>query len=160
MISGIAVIVLYAALIALVIYLIIALRRIVSAFNNINGAVISMEQKVDLIATKAEPLIENSLVISGDLKDISSNFKIQSERISGIVDSVKDTTDSIIDFEQKVQKEVETNVFDSLNMIASVSRGVKTFWEALSGSYRSNGKNSKSKRLRSESPVESEEDLC
>ncbi len=156
LIQSIAVIALYIALIALVVYLIVALRRIVSAVNNINGAVDKMEKTVDNFVTKTEPLIENSLLITNDIKDISGMLKQQTAKVEGIVDSVKDTTDSIIEFEQKVQKEVETNVFDTLNMIAAVSRGLKTFLSALKGS--GNGSVSKS-RLRSRSSVEKDEDL-
>lgn len=156
LIQSIALIALYAALIALVIYLIIAIRRIVSAVDNINGAVDKMEKTVDHFVTRTEPLIENSLVITGDFKDISGMLKQQTAKVEGIVDSVKDTTDSIIEFEQKVQKEVETNVFDTLNMIAAVSRGLKTFLGVLKGT--GNGSVSKS-RLRSRTSVEKDEDL-
>lgn len=133
-ISGIAVVALYVTLIALVIYLIRAIKRIVSAIDNINSTIDNIESKVDHITTKTEPLIENSLLITNDIKEISSNLKIQSAKINGIVDTVKDTTDSIVDFEQKVQREVETNVFDALNMVSAVSKGIKSFLNVLSGS--------------------------
>lgn len=152
-ISGIAVIALYVALIALVIYLIRALKRIVSAIDNINSTIDNIESKVDHITTKTEPLIENSLLITNDIKEISSNLKIQSAKINGIVDTVKDTTDSIVEFEQKVQKEVETNVFDALNMVNAVSKGIRQFLNVLSGSK--NGLYSR-KNIRE---YESEEDL-
>ncbi|MFI5211333.1 MAG: DUF948 domain-containing protein [Ignavibacteria bacterium] len=158
LISGIIVVVLYSALIALVIYLIIAIKRIVSAVDNINSTIDNMEKKVDHIATKAEPLIDNSLIISNDLKEISSSLRIQTAKVEGIVDSVRDTTDSIIEFEQKVQKEVETNVFDTLNMIAALSKGVRTFFSAIKGTGSGNGSHSKN-RIRSVSAKVSEEDL-
>lgn len=157
LVSGIALIALFIALIALVIYLIIALKRIVGAIDNINGAIDNIEKKIDHITTKAEPLIDNSLLISNDIKEISENLKIQSQRVTGIVDSVKDTTDSIIEFEQKVQKDVESNVFDALNMVSAVTRGVKTFIGAFSGSHH-NGSSKKSKS-HSGSSYDSEEDL-
>ncbi len=142
-ISGIAVIALYVALIALVIYLIRAIKRIVSAVDNINSAIDNIESKVDNITTKTEPLIENSLLISNDIKEISSNLKIQSAKINGIVDTVKDTTDSMVNFEQKVQKEVETNVFDALNMVNAVSKGIKSFLSVITGSRNGSYKNKK-----------------
>src|SRR4030095_5838636 len=153
LISSIAVIALYVALIALVIYLIRALKHITGAIDNINGAIDSIQERVDNIATKAEPLIENSMIISNDIKEISGSLKKQAAKVDNIVDSVKDTTDSIIEFEQKVQKEVEDNVFDTLNMIAAVSRGIKTFIGTLSGS-----KNGSHRKVRSHS-FDSEEDL-
>ncbi len=159
LISGIVVIVLYAALIALVIYLIIALKRIVGAIENINQTVDKMEQKIDHIAAKAEPLIDNSLIISKDISEITGNIKTQIVKVEGIVDSVKDTTDSIIDFEQKVQKEVETNVFDTLNMIASLSKGIKTFLGALSGSKNGSPRKMRSRSSYKSSGSDSEEDL-
>lgn len=133
LIQSITLIVLYVALIALVIYLIIALKRIVSAIDNINATIDNIEKKVDHITTKTEPLIENSLLITNDIKDVTANLKIQSAKINGIVDTVKDTTDSIVDFEQKVQREVETNVFDALNMVTAVSKGIKSFLNVLTG---------------------------
>jgi uncharacterized protein YoxC len=142
-ISGIAVIALYIALIALVIYLIRAIKRIVSAVDNINSAIDNIESKVDHISTKTEPLIDNSLLISNDIKEISANLKIQAAKVNGIVDSVKDTTDSIVNFEQKVQKEVETNVFDALNMVNAVSKGIKSFLNVISSSR--NGSSSRKK---------------
>ncbi|MBZ0203939.1 MAG: DUF948 domain-containing protein [Ignavibacteria bacterium] len=154
LVSGITAIALYIALIALVIFLIIAIKRIVGAIDNINRAIDNIEKKVDHITSKAEPLIDNTFLISNDIKEISANLSIQSLKINGIVDSVKDTTDSIIDFEQKVQKEVETNVFDTLNMVTAVSRGIKTFIGVLSGSK--NGSAGK-KKIRSNSSLE--EDL-
>jgi uncharacterized protein YoxC len=160
LISGIAVIALYAALIALIIYLIVALKRIVGAIDNINGTVDKMEQKIDHLTTKAEPLIENSLLISNDIKEISGTIKTQAAKVEGIVDSVKATTDSIIEFEQNVQKEVETNVYDTLNMIAALSRGVRTFLSVLTGSRTTNGahRKTRSDSDSKDSYIEQEED--
>ena len=158
LISGIAQIALYLALIALVIYLIMALKRITSAINNINGAIDNIEKQVAGITEKAGPVIENSLLITNDIKEISGIVKEQVEKVDGIVDSVKDTTDSIIQFEQKVQKEVETNVFDTLNMIAAISKGVRTFWSALSGLHNGSPRLKQADKIRSLSSEE-EEDL-
>ena len=98
--------------------------------------------------------------ISNDIKEISGTLKEQVTKVEGIVDSVKDTTDSIIEFERKVQKEVETNVFDTLNMISAISKGVKSFWGTMSsknGSHRL--RKSGIRPLSSESSTGSEEDL-
>ncbi len=146
LIKQIALIALYLALIALVIYLIIAIRRIAAAVGNMNQSVNNINSKIDHLSAKTEPLIDNSIQISLDLKDITANLKTQSQKINGIVDTVKDTTDSIIDFEQKVQKEVETNIFDVLNMVSAVSKGIKSFLNVFSGS--SNGYSPKKLKLR------------
>jgi uncharacterized protein YoxC len=158
LISGIAQIALYAALIALVIYLIIALKRITGAVGNINGAIDNIEKQVAEITQKTMPLVENSLLITNDIREISGIIKGQVEKVDTIVDSLKDTTDSIIEFEQKVQKEVETNVFDTLNMIAAISKGVRTFWSALSGMHNGSPRLSRADKIRSLSSEE-EEDL-
>lgn len=162
-VSGIVVIVLYAALIALVIYLIIAIKRIVKAVDNINGAIDNIEKQVDTLVTKAEPLIDNGLIISNDIKEISGTVKVQAAKIEGIIDSVKDTTDSIIRFEQNVQREVEYNVYDVLNLVSSISKGVKTFMGVLTGSVsqgeeRRNGTHRR-RKVHEDSYSDSEEDL-
>jgi uncharacterized protein YoxC len=139
LIMQIAQILLYLALVVMVVYIIIALKRITGAVDNINGAIDRIEKHVDELTVKAGPLIDNSVAISSDVKEVTETVKDQVVKIDGIVDSFKDTADSIIEFEQKVQREVETNVFDTLNMVAAISKGVKTFWSAMSsknGSHR------------------------
>jgi len=129
----IAEIILFLALTFLCIYLVISLKKITGAVNNI-------QNNVDHLQKKVEPLIENVTAVTNDVQVISTSVKGQIDKVSGVVDTVKETidnvketTDSIIKFEQKTQKEVELQVGDALNFISAVVTGAKKFVSVLSG---------------------------
>ncbi len=143
----IAEIILFIALAAAAIYLIISLRKITTAVDK-------LEQSVEHIETKLEPVLENALVVTQNMNRISTSVSGQMAKVEDIVDSVKERTDSIIDFEKKAQRELETHVFDSLNFISAIVTGVKTFVNRVSGSRR----NGKAHRKHREYIEESSED--
>jgi uncharacterized protein Yka (UPF0111/DUF47 family) len=70
-------------------------------------------------------------------------------KVDDIVDSFKDTADSIIRFEQKAQKEIEGQLFETINLISAITKGVKTFFTFLSSS-----KNGSPRKLKSHSSSE------
>jgi uncharacterized protein YoxC len=153
LIVKIAEIILFVVLSVLGIYLIISVKKITVTVEK-------LEKNVDGIITKAEPVLDNALVITGDLKKVSADaaeitgdVKAQVAKISGVVDSDKDTDDSLIRFEQKAQSQIENQVFDSINLISAITRGIKTFMGNLSGS-----RNGSHRKTRS-SQGSSEEDL-
>src|SRR5436190_13766980 len=126
LIVRIAEIILFIALSLLCIYLIISVKKITATVDRV-------EKQVEGIQTKLNPLIDSSVIISNDIKEISSSVKGQMSKVEDIIDSVKETTDSIIKFEQKTQKEVETQVGDALNFVSAIVTGIKTFVTAVSG---------------------------
>jgi uncharacterized protein YoxC len=159
LISKIALIALFAALTVLCIYVIVSLRKLTSALQNI-------EHNVEDISEKLSPVLENAAVVSSNLKEITTGAKVQVEKLGSVVDSVKDTADSIIELEQKAQKQIEGHVFDILNLISSISKGVKTFLTTLK---RTNGSSSQpakhlgeegktGRHLKSYSPLDSSEE--
>jgi len=122
----IAEIILFLVLSVLGIYLIISVKKITTSVDKI-------EKDVEGLQKKMEPLIESALVVSNDIGEISKSVKAQMSKVEDIIDSVKETTDSIIKFEQKTQKEVETQVGDALNLVSAIVTGVKTFVSVVSG---------------------------
>lgn len=150
----IAEIILFAVLAVLGIYLIVSVKKITRSVEK-------LESNFDELKIKAEPILNDAAVITADLKKVSgdvsgitADVKEQVVKVSGVVDSFKDTADSIIRFEQKAQTEIETQVFDAINLISAFTRGVKTFMGALTG------KNGTPRKMRSYSSYkDSEEDL-
>ena len=139
----IAEIILFLVLSVLGIYLIISVKKITASVGNI-------EKDVEELQKKMEPLIDNVTVVTKDIQEISTSVKEQITKVDGVIDtvketidSVKETTDSIIEFEQKTQKEVETQVGDALNFVSAIVTGVKTFISTVSGSNGRPGRNSK-----------------
>lgn len=122
----IAEIILFASLTILCIYLVVSLKKITRTIDSLEKNVESLEQKL-------EPILDNALVVSDNMKQITTDVRTQMAKVDGIVTSVKNTADSIIEFEQKTQREIETQVSDTLNMISAVVTGVRTFISALKG---------------------------
>ncbi|MGH2575232.1 MAG: hypothetical protein ACRDFC_05975 [Ignavibacteria bacterium] len=112
----IAEIILFAVLSVLGIYLIFALKGIV-------GSVKSIEQNVN--------------ELSSDIRHITGQVKKQAGTVDEIITSVKETTDSIIEFEKRAQEKIEGPVFESLNLISAIYTGVKTFLAHLTDSTNS-----------------------
>lgn len=113
-------IILFLALAVLAVYLIFAIKKIVRSVEMI-------ETNVDELQKKASPVLDNVNVITGEVK-------LQMGKVNDIVDSVKNTTDSIIEFEKKAQKQIEGPVFESLNLVTSIYTGIKTFFNRLTDS--------------------------
>lgn len=121
-------IVLFVVLSILTIYLIFSLKRITRSVEQI-------EKNIDNLEKKVEPVLENALVISGNVKEITTDIKTQISKVDGIIESVKDTTDSIIQFEQSAQKRIETEFNDTLNFISAIITGIKTFLGRLKSTH-------------------------
>jgi uncharacterized protein YoxC len=141
----IAEIILFIVLSISAVYLIISLKKISAAVDKLENTVGQME-------TKLEPVLDNALVVSENMKQITTSVNGQMAKVDSIVESVKERAESIIDFEKKAQRELETHVFDSLNFISAIVTGVKTF------AGRIKGTNGKSKRKIREFPEYSAED--
>jgi uncharacterized protein YoxC len=120
----IARIVLFAALTVLAIYLVFAVRNVVKSIQ-------AIQKSFDELQDKMMPVLQHTEAVMEDFSVISEDVKKQIGKVNGIVDSVKATTDSIIDFEKKAQKQIEIPVFESLNFISAVYTGVKTFFSRL-----------------------------
>lgn len=140
----IAEIILFVVLAILGIYLIASVKKITKTTNNLDAAVQNMSRNIEDIKNKLEPLLDKTGVIAGDISDITSTVKVQVAKVDGIVDNFKDTADSIIRFEQKAQREIEGQVFDTLNLISAITKGVKTFFTYISASKNGSPRNIKS----------------
>ena len=132
----IAEIILFIVLSISAVYLIISLKKITQAVDK-------LEKNVDQIETKLEPVLANALVVTENIKEISTGINGQIAKVDSIVDSVKERTDSILDFEKKTQAEIEMHVNDTLNFVSAIVTGMKTFMGRLSSS---NGKSSRKHR--------------
>lgn len=147
----IAEIVLFVILSILGIYLIVSVKKLTKSVE-------SIEKNVDEIQKNAAPVLENAVVVSGNVKEITESLKVQVGKLNGIIESVKDTTDSIVDFEQKTQKRIEYQLDETINFVSAFVKGIKTFWSALKGSSKRLPRNN---HYKSYSPIAdtSEEDI-
>ncbi len=123
----IAEIVLFVVLSILSIYVIMTLRKVTSSIERI-------EKNFDELQQKAAPVLENALVITGNVKEISTDVKNNIDVLDTLVGSVKDRTESLLEFEKNAQDKIEFQVNNTLNLISAISTGIRTFFTALSGS--------------------------
>jgi uncharacterized protein YoxC len=125
----IAEIILFLILSILGIYLIVSVKKLTRSIE-------SIEKNIDEIQKNAAPVLENAVVVSGNVREITDSLKEQVSKVNGIVETVKDTTESIVNFEQKTQKKIEYQLDDTLNFVSAIVKGIKSFWSALSSSSK------------------------
>jgi uncharacterized protein YoxC len=77
------------------------------------------------------PLIENISKLVGKLHNISDKVDTNLETVKRTVQRIKDTTESIIEFEQKIQTKLETPVFDTIDSYNAIVKGVRAFFEKI-----------------------------
>ncbi len=147
----IAEIILFVILSILGIYLIVSVKKLTRSVE-------SIEKNVEELQKNAAPVLENAVIVSGNVKEITDSLKGQVGKINEIIETVKDTTDSIINFEQKTQKKFEYQLDETFNFVSAIVKGVKTFWSALAGSSKRLPRNN---HYKSYSPIAdtSEEDF-
>jgi len=153
----IAEIVLFVVLSISGIYLIISLRKIAQAVDKIEHTTTELTAMTNQLVERVDPVLQNALVVTDNVKEISTGVREQMVKVDSIVSSFKERADSLIDFEKKAQNEFETQIWDSLNFVSAIATGVKTFWGTLSsGKDRSNGRSRR--RHRAELEDQSEHD--
>lgn len=120
-------ILLFVVLSILSIYLIISLKRITASIERI-------EKNIGELQQRATPVLDNALAVTDNIKEISTDIKNNIAKVDTLITSVKDRTDSLLEFEKNTRDRIEFQINDVLNLISAVSSGIRTFFAALSGS--------------------------
>jgi uncharacterized protein YoxC len=123
----IAEIILFLVLSVLSVYLIVSLKKVTNSVERI-------EKNIEILEQKAAPVLDNALIVTENVKVISTDIKNNIGKVDSLVDSVKERTDSILDFEKNAQEKIESQVYGTLNLISAISTGIRTFFTALTGS--------------------------
>ena len=123
----IAEIVLFVILSILAIYLIVSLRKI-------TGSIVKIEKNIDDIQRKADPVLNNALLVSENFKEITTSVKNNIAKIDSVVNSVKERSESLLEFEKKAQDKIEYQIDNTLNLVSAISTGFRTFFSSLKGS--------------------------
>jgi len=130
----IAEIILFLALAILAIYMVISVKKITASIERIEGNVGELQQKF-------APVLDNALIVSGNFMEISTDIKNNMEKIDSLVNTVKERTESALEFEKIAQDKIEYQVNNTLNLVSAVGTGVRTFFAALSGKNHKPGNN-------------------
>ncbi len=106
------------------IYSIILMKDAKQALNQI-------ERSIREISEKSAPLIENSGVITGKIREIAESVSGEVSSVKGAVDSLVDAVDDLVELERKVKSKIEDPVLDAAGYVAGIVKGISTFLRVL-----------------------------
>lgn len=109
---------------ALVIFLIVYIGKITRSIE-------FLQKDVSDLSDKLEPLVTSLTDLTSNLSDLSDKAKRQLDATKGIVFSVKDRVETILEFEEKIRAGIEGPISGVLNQIKAISNGVNTFLNYL-----------------------------
>jgi uncharacterized protein YoxC len=111
---------------ALCIYLINFLIRLRTLLTDV-------EQNVRELTSKAIPVFENLEVITEKVKNVTESIDEQVEMARQSIRSIKEVADNIVNFERRIQERIEEPVLETVSVLASFFRGVRTVVDRLRG---------------------------
>lgn len=109
---------------ALVIFLIVYLGKITRSIQD-------LQKDIGKISDKLEPLLYSLSEVTNKFSDLGDKANRQLEATKGIVFSVKDRVEKILEFEEKIRAGIEGPVMGVLNQFKAISNGVSTFLSYL-----------------------------
>ncbi len=111
---------------ALSVYLIVTLIRVRDILNQI-------EHDVKEVSAKALPVLDNLEVITTRIKNVTENIEEQIEVVGHTIRSIRGITDNVVDFQQRLQEKVQEPVFEALNVLSAMVRGIRGLVERVRG---------------------------
>jgi len=109
---------------ALVIFLIVYLWKITRSIQE-------LQKDISKISDKLEPLLASLSEVTTKFSDLSDQVKKQLDASKGIVFSVKERVEKILEFEGKIRNGIEGPVMGVINQFKAISNGVNTFLSYL-----------------------------
>jgi len=90
-----------------------------------------LEGSVKEISEKSGPLLENSGVITGKIREVVESIDGEVTNVKEAVDSLVGAIESIVDLERKVKSKIEDPILDAAGFVAGITKGIKTFLRVL-----------------------------
>jgi uncharacterized protein YoxC len=109
---------------ALIVFLIVYLGKITRSIQN-------LQKDISELSDRLEPLIFSLADLTSKLSDLGDQAKRQLEATKGIVFSVKDRVEKILEFEEKIRAGIDGPISGFLNQLKAISNGVSTFLNYL-----------------------------
>ena len=96
-----------------------------------NNVLNQLESSMREISEKSGPLLENSGVITGKIREIAESVDGEVTNVKGALDSLVGAVENIVDLERKVQSKIENPILDAAGFFAGITSGIKTFLRVL-----------------------------
>jgi archaellum component FlaC len=109
---------------ALIVFLIVYLGKITRSIQD-------LQKDISDLSDRVEPLVSSLSDLTSKLSDLSDQAKRQLEATKGIVFSVRDRVEKILEFEEKIRDGINGPVSGFLNQLRAISNGVSTFLSYL-----------------------------
>jgi uncharacterized protein YoxC len=109
---------------ALIVFLIYYLGKITRSVQN-------LQKDISDLSDRLEPLVSSLTDLTEKFSDLSDLAKRQLEATKGIVFSVKDRVEKILEFEEKIRAGIDGPISGFLNQLKAISNGVSTFLSYL-----------------------------
>jgi uncharacterized protein YoxC len=99
--------------------------------NRITRSVRQIESELKQIGEDVRPLITSSTQLAESLNEISEGAKSGVNLTKDIIVDVKDRVDSVLAFEEKIRRRVESPVLELIQNLSALVNGVNAFWNAF-----------------------------
>ena len=109
---------------ALIVFLIVYLGKITRSIQD-------LQKDISDLSDRLEPLVSSLSDLTSKLSDLSDYAKRQLEATKGIVFSVRDRVEKILEFEEKIRDGINGPISGFLNQLRAISNGVSTFLSYL-----------------------------
>jgi uncharacterized protein YoxC len=109
---------------ALIVFLIVYLGKITRSIQD-------LQKNISELTDRLEPLVSSLSDLTSKFSDLSDQAKRQLEATKGIVFSVKDRVETILEFEEKIRAGIDGPVMGVINQFKAISNGVSTFLSYL-----------------------------
>jgi predicted PurR-regulated permease PerM len=100
-------------------------------FGKITRSIQDLQKDISDLSDRLEPLVSSLSDLTSKLSDLSDHAKRQLEATKGIVFSVKDRVEKILEFEEKIRDGINGPISGFLNQLRAISNGVSTFLSYL-----------------------------
>jgi uncharacterized protein YoxC len=111
---------------ALCIYVIVVLGKV-------RNTIVNLGKDVKDLNAKVAPVMENLDAITGKVRRITENLNDEVAIVRSSAEAVRDMTLHIVEFERKVQQQMEGPVLEAVGFLAAIVKGVRTFLHYMRG---------------------------
>ena len=85
------------------------------------------------VTAKTLPTLDNLEAITSKLRAVVENFDEQMAMLRSSVETIRSVTDSVADFQRRVQSAVESPIMEVMNTIGGIIRGFVSFLSRITG---------------------------
>jgi uncharacterized protein YoxC len=129
------------SIVSIVIQIVLFIAFIILIFV-LSGYVKKLIGKTDELKTdindfkiRLDPLIEDTLELVKKLNTISGKVEENMDNVKKVTERVKDITEDIYEFKNRLQKKIEPPINDTINFYTAIIKGIKVFTDKLKNSH-------------------------